>query len=136
MIRKRITLTLIIIFLVFGPFGCATLGERWGDLSQDDKCRIIVNDMQDQLINLFEIGKVYVSAHPESQETWKGKIVPAISSANKAIATCILLIEGGDLTPGEAYRFIQPLINEVIGLLVDLGAIKTSSGEGSKWTQS
>jgi hypothetical protein len=119
--KMKVGLSLLIC-LIF--IACAGVQEKWNSLTPDQKARVIVNDLQGQLNNLFDQGKVYVATKPEHQVLWKTNIVPAFDQANKSIKTIIDLGKNKTLTPEYVYSIINPRIVEVVAYLVKIGAIK------------
>lgn len=113
----------VFLILVFAV-GCAGVSEKWDTLTPAEQSRIILDGMQSQLDNLFDTGKAYVVLHPEYSDTWKTKIAPAFSAANKSIAAAIKLSMSENITPAQVYETVQPLISEVINLLKSIGIIK------------
>ena len=119
--RKIPILILVSAFLLCA---CAGTQEQWDALSNQEKSRIIIAGFQNELNTLFDTGKAYVIANPEYNETWKIKILPAMSLTNEAIASTARLSMTEEITPDMVYSEIQPFINEVIFYLVEIGAIK------------
>lgn len=118
--RKLSVICIVMLLVGCSYFG--TIQQKWDNLTSDEKARIIVNDMQGQLDNLFNAGKVYVTANPKYAGEWKGKIVPAFDTANKSLATVIAL--GSKATPDILYSKIQPQITSIVNMLIAIGAIK------------
>jgi hypothetical protein len=112
------------IILCFLLAGCATLQQKWGALTPNEKARIIIGDIQGQLDNLFIIGKDYVTTNPKYQDKWKKEIVPAFSVANQSLASIILLGKTKPLTPEFVYTTIQNNVTIICNLLIQIGAIK------------
>lgn len=126
MLRQRLILFRVLsLFLVlFFLVSCAGVTEKWETLTPAEQSRVILDGMQSQLDNLFDTGKAYVSVHPDQADQWKTKIVPAFSAANKSIAAAIKLCQTENITPSQVYETVQPLITEVVNLLVKIGVIK------------
>ena len=119
--KVRVVLVLsVFLFLV----SCAGVQEKWNALTPDQKARIIVNDLQDQLTHAFDTGKAYVTANPKYQDKWKAEIVPAFDVANKALASVIAVGKTKPLTPEFVYGQAQAVVNNVLNLLVQIGALK------------
>jgi hypothetical protein len=122
--RIRLPALIIICMALVACQYIGTVQSKWSALTPDEKARIILSDMQGQLSNLFDQGKLYVTANPNYQDVWKGKIVPAFDVANKSLASAIALGKTKGLTPDYIYQSVQPNIINVINLLVQIGAIK------------
>jgi enamine deaminase RidA (YjgF/YER057c/UK114 family) len=112
----------LILLVGIGLAGCASIQESWDRLTPDQKARVIVNDLQQQLDQAFDTSKAYVALHPEYQATWQNEVVPAFDVANEAMKNVITLAQNGDITPDEVYEQIQPLLNKILALLASIGA--------------
>ncbi len=113
----------VFLILVFAV-GCAGVAEKWETLTPGEQSRVVLDGMQAQLDNLFDTGKAYVVLHPEYSDTWKTKIAPAFSAANKSIAAAIKLCQTENMTPSQVYETVQPLITVVVDLLKAIGVVK------------
>ena len=111
----------IIVLLAFVMTGCATFQEKWNGLSDQERARVIVGGVQKQLTDLFAAGKAYVAANPDKQDDWKNKVVPAFDTANKAVATYIVMIGQGQATSEGAVKTLFPLLKSVIALMGAMG---------------
>lgn len=96
-------------------------------ISGNKEARRILNDLQNHLNNLFDTGKEYVTVNPQYQEMWKTQILPAIELANKTIGNTIKLYRQEELTPNKVHSIVQPYINGVIFLLMQIGALKKTA---------
>ncbi len=116
----------LVLFLIIMAFlvSCAGLQEKWNALTPDQKARIVIDDIQSQLDTLFTQSKGYVLANPKYQDQWKTKIVPAFDTANKALASVIILGKTKPLTPDLVYSKVQESVNNVLTLLIQVGVIK------------
>ena len=121
--QKYLFSILSLVLAVTLMSGCAALVEKWKALDPDEKARIILNEGQDQLANLFVVGKTYVDANPEAKEAWQTKIIPVFDTANKTLAHAMALAQVEEITPAEAEAVIQPFLTDIFALLVELGAI-------------
>lgn len=125
--KSKIRLTIIYFAVVTLLMGCASMAnlqEAWNKLSPNNKARIVVGGFQDQLNTLFDLGKAYVTAHPDKLPMWKGQIIPAFDTANKMLRGYILLlgsIDGGMVTPEQLYKEIPPIILSITKLLTSMG---------------
>jgi len=115
---------LILLPIILALVACAGVQEKWNKLTPDEKARIIIGDFQGQLDNLFDQGKAYVVAHPDKQELWKTKAIPAFSVANQSLASVITLGKTKPLTPDQVYAVVQANVNAVVTLLTQMGVIK------------
>ncbi|MCL6577992.1 MAG: hypothetical protein K6T73_01215 [Candidatus Bathyarchaeota archaeon] len=120
---KRFWKFLPLIMALF-VLSCAGVQQQWNRLTPDEKARVILNDMQEQLNTLFNQGKLYVQANPKHQQIWKEKIIPAFETSNRALGTAMELARNKQISPQETYNRFQPLINSVVNLLVEIGAVK------------
>jgi ABC-type Fe3+-hydroxamate transport system substrate-binding protein len=116
----------MIAVLIMALVGCATVANlqtAWNKLTPNDKARIVVGGFQDQLNNLFALGKSYVASHPEKATEWKTKVIPAFDTANKSLRGYIVAIGMGTATPEAVFKEIPPLIVSVVTLLQAMGVI-------------
>ena len=111
----------IIVLLAFVMTGCATFQEKWNGLSDQERARVIVGGVQKQLTDLFAAGKAYVAANPDKKDEWQAKVVPAFDTANKAVATYIVMIGQGQATSEGAVKTLFPLLKSVIALMGAMG---------------
>jgi hypothetical protein len=118
--KRSICLFFVLVLLA----GCATmtnLQTSWNKLTPNDKARVVVGGFQDQLNNLFDLGRVYVLAHPEKAEQWKTKVIPAFDTANKSLRTYIIMVGMGTATPEMVFKEIPAMIVSVVDLLTVMG---------------
>lgn len=120
--QKLRILSVLLVFLLAAS--CAGLQEKWNALTPDQKARIIINDLQEQLTTAFDQGKAYVTAKPQYQAKWKSEIIPAFDVANKALADAIALGKAKPLTPAIVYEKVGNTVNNVLDLLIKIGAMK------------
>jgi hypothetical protein len=126
--KKKLFVFLLVLGLVVGMVACSTIQtfqQKWDALTPDEKARVVINDLQEQLDNAFETGKSYVIAHPEFTETWENDILPAFDVANTTLHGVIVAAQAGStVTPEQVYDEVQPLVTKVINMLVSMGAMK------------
>jgi len=122
--RKRISLFLVMVVMMAMVGACAGVQEKWNALTPDEKARIVIGDVQAQINTLFDTGKAYVTANPKYQDIWKSKIVPAFSVANQSLASVITLGKTKPLNPELVYAQVMGQVNNVLALLIQIGAIK------------
>lgn len=115
---KKLIAIPLILFLVAC---CGTVKESWDNMSNNEKAVIIVSGLQTQLDGLFTIGKDYVNSHPDKQEIWKTKIIPAFDTANKTLLSCATLIGKENLSAEEIAETMIPLIKSIAELLKSMG---------------
>ncbi|MCL6542047.1 MAG: hypothetical protein K6T87_15940 [Roseiflexus sp.] len=122
--KRKVLSVFVSLMLINLLIGCATVQEQWTKLTPDEKARVIINDLQMQLSSLWDTGKAYVETNPKHQDVWKQKIVPLFDIANRNLKMVIVLAQTKQITPAEVYEVIQPSLNSIILLLVNIGAIK------------
>ncbi len=115
---------IFILLLVLVLVSCAELQKKWNALTPDEKARVIINDLQDQLTDAFDTGKAYVVANPKYQDRWKNEIVPAFDLANKSLASVVKMGQSQTLTPALVYKEVQGAVTNVMSLLIEIGAKK------------
>jgi hypothetical protein len=119
--KTKICIIAAVIMVLAGCASVADLQTAWNKLTPNDKARIVVGGFQDQLNNLFDIGKGYVASHPEKATEWKTKVIPAFDTANKGLRGYIVAIGMGTATPEAIFKEIPPLIVSVVTLLQTMG---------------
>lgn len=115
---------MLLLIVLVSMVACSGIQTQWDKLTPDQKARIVINDIQDQLQGLFTNGKAYVTANPQYQTVWNTKIVPAFNVANTNLASIIGLSKTSSITPEMVYSAVQQSVNSVILLLTQIGAIK------------
>ena len=131
--KIKFLLVFAVVLALLVGCGCASIAEKWGDLTPTEKSRLILGDLQDQLISLKRTGDAYCVIHPEALSEYQAKVLPAISVANKMIKSAILVAATDPVTPAQIYASIVPVINAVSDLLVRLGVIKSSAKGVMAW---
>lgn len=122
-VKKIGVLALVLLFLA----SCVPMGavqDKWNKLTPGEKARVILGGIQKDLDQKFDQGKAYVTLYPQHQAKWKTRIVPAFDTANKTLAASIQLAMAEKLSPDQAYAKMQPLITQVLVLLVEIGVLK------------
>lgn len=122
--RRTWLASFIIVVLLIFMVGCAGLMEKWKALTPDQKARVTIDFLQDQLDGHLEMSIAYVRAHPELEERWKAEGVPAFDLANKAIKDVIDLGQEEELTPEIVKAKVVPLINRIISFMVKVGIME------------
>ena len=118
--KRKVLVYLVGILLLAGLISCASIEEKWSELTPDQQARIVIDGLQDQLDNAFDSVKAQIGSKPE----WKSKIVPAFDVANKALAGVIVIGKTQPLTPELVYAKVQNQINNVLNLCVQFGWVK------------
>jgi hypothetical protein len=90
-------------------------------LTPDQKARIIVSDLQDQLSNSFDSAKAYVDVHPQYKDIWKTKVLPPFDIANTALKGAMKLAQQQQITPEQIYINLVPLLSKVISAAAEMG---------------
>jgi hypothetical protein len=122
--RRYRSLTVVVLLVSLLLFSCAGIQGKWNALSPDEKARVVVSGMQNQLENLFDTGKAYVGANPQYKEVWKTRAVPAFDLANSTLRAVEVTAQVKGTAPAAIYQQMQPLIDKVMSLLIEIGAIK------------
>lgn len=118
--KKTFSLALV-ISLVMCLACCTSTKTAWNELKPSEQSVIIISGLQTQLDTLFTVGKDYVSRHPEKQEIWKTKVVPAFDTTNKTILAYAILVGKGETTPDAIANAIVPLVQSIAKLLKAIG---------------
>ena len=138
-VGKSFAVMLILIFF-FASFlaSCATTGsniqEQWEALTPDEQARVVISGFQKQVKNLLISTEAYVTANPKYLSNWKTKILPSADFTKKSLDALVDLRLTPNLTPDLVYSKIQPLINNLILLIGQIGApVKTGGKLGAKF---
>jgi len=115
---------LAVLAMVVLLVGCAGIEEKWGELTPDQKARIVIDDLQGQLDNAFNQCLALVVAKPELRDKWKTQINPAFDLANKALGSVIAIGKTKPLTPEFVYAQVQTQITNALNFAIQIGAIK------------
>jgi len=111
--QKRMLHKVLMILVIISLVGCAGFGEKYKALTPDEKARVNINGLQDQLGAWFDAGKIFVDANPKYKEEWKTKVIPSVDLANQAIGAYIATKSNDSA----AYKQILPLVSKVIATL-------------------
>ena len=117
----RVVKTSLALFIVLTLVSCASvidLQARWNKLSEPEKTRIILGGFQDQLDNLFEVGKAHVKANPNQQVVWKSKVIPAFDTANRTLRAFMTMASP---SPEQVYKDMPVLIQSIVKLMLAMG---------------
>lgn len=109
---------LVLLFLI----SCTSFQEKWNKLTPDEQARIVIKGFQRQVTNLLVSTEAYVKANPKYSDTWKNKILPSAELVKKSLDTLVDLKMTPKLTPDLVYQRVQPLINDLILLIGQIGA--------------
>jgi len=117
---KIVYFQLLILVLAISLNSCSGIQDKWNKLTPDEKARIVIGDIQDQLNNVFDTAKAQIGHKPE----WREKVIPAFDLANKALGDVIILGMMKPLTPAMVYEKVQNQVNNVLNLCIQLGWVK------------
>jgi len=120
--RKTALMCILLIALIVVFSGCSLLSG----LTRDEKARLITDGWQETLGDLWTEGKAYIAEHPQHQELWKEKVVPAFDIANTTLKDIIDLAQKEDITPQEVEDMMGPLLKKIYGYMAQLGIDLTS----------
>ena len=120
---RRVQITFICLLLMVFCLGCTGIQEKWDLLTPDEKARVVIGDIQDQLDIMFDQAKIYFDAHPEHESVWVNDIVPAFKVANETIADVMALAQAEEITPQLVYSRISPFIAKIVNLVAKYGLI-------------
>lgn len=100
------------------------LAAQWGKLTLDEKSRVVLDGMQDQLDTSWKTGMDYVKKNPQYSQTWVTEITPAFSTANKKLAEYMGLVSAGTKTPVQALTEMEPFLGKITELMKKIGIIE------------
>ena len=116
--RRQIKLFMVMVVFL-SLVACA--GQQ---VTKDQEARILLNSIQDNLGVLFDAGLAMSKTKPEYQIIFKAKIIPIFDLTNKTIKDAMELAKKGSYTPTDVNAKVVPLVNSIIVLLAQIGAIK------------
>ena len=122
--RTKHIAIIVVTLLILASCG-ATVQQQWNKLTPDERGRIVLSGVQEQLRIMWDSGQAYVRSNPQYAEEWTRKIVPAFSTANQAVIMYIGMVSGGTMTAETVLTKIEPLIKAISDLLKGIGASPT-----------
>jgi len=122
--KRSVMSILLVLALCVCLASCASLKAAWQGLTPDQKARVVLDELQTQLDQNFDLAKNYVDAHPEYAEVWKAEVVPTFDLANKALKDVMDLAQKGEITPEEVRSRVMPFVNKVVTYLVLMGVLE------------
>jgi len=124
--RKLVTIRtqvfVISIILCFLLAGCATLQQKWGQATEDERARLVLFGLQKSLKTTLQVGIDYVAIHPEKKADWQKKIIPMFDATNKILLD--LEVKGAS---GQGLTVIGVSL-AVVGRIAEIEAILTGWG--------
>ena len=120
---KKVKVTLVLV-LCMAMLSCSSLTQikaNWTTMKSDEKARVVCEFLQTELGTLFDSGKAYVTAHPDTQAVWKAKVVPAFDIANKALAGYMVQAKADKVTFIDVVSGMLPLLNPITSALSGWG---------------
>lgn len=120
---KKLLIILTVALMLF-LVSCANVQEKWNTLTPDEQARIVVDGIRVQLDTTFSQGKDYIAANPQYKDVWVKSILPGFETAYAVLYNTALLASSGNISPAEVYARVQPSVDSVIGLLVQIGMLK------------
>ena len=118
--RTKHIAVIVVTLLILASCG-ATVQQQWNKLTPDEKGRIVLGGIQDQLKTLWTTGQGYVKDNPQYAERWTKEIVPAFSAANQSVALYVGMVSGGSMTAEGALIKMEPILVELKKLLTAIG---------------
>ena len=129
--QQSVLIVLLALILSFAIAGCAS----WGQLTKEQKTRVVLSFMQDELINLRSGAVTWALNLPETTEAEidkkreiltaiHEKVLPACKMANEMIMDLAEEAQEGTIDVESAKRLINPWINKVVVLLAALGYLQ------------
>lgn len=122
--RIKFSTAILLAFVLLAGCG-ATIQEQWSKLTPDERGRIVLSGVQDQLKIMWDSGQAYVKANPQYSEEWTKKIVPAFSTANQSVTLYVGMVSGGTMTAEAVMLKVEPLIKALSEMLKGIGASPT-----------
>ncbi len=119
---KAVFAVLLMLLLSLYLSSCATIQDQWDKLTPDEQARIVIRGFQRNLTNLLVSTEAYVKANPKYSDSWKNKILPVAELVKKSLDSLIDIKQTPKLTPDLVYAKVQPLMNELILLIAQIGA--------------
>jgi hypothetical protein len=120
LLRKQIAIRIVLMFIILtlaGCQGCAAFRVKYNTLTPDEKARVNIEAVQDQLGIWFDAGKVFVDANPKYLPEWKTKVIPTFDLVNGTIKTYIIYKKD----PSSTFTEVLPMMSKVIATLSSWG---------------
>ena len=119
---KRKALPILIAIMLFASLSCATLQQKWGQATEDEKARLVLFGLQKSVKTTLETGIAYVVLHPDKKSEWQAKVIPMFDAANKILLD--LEIKGAS---GQRLTVVGVSLS-VVGKIAEIEAILTAWG--------
>ncbi len=115
----------VLLLLLVGCF-TANLQSQWNKASEDERARIVLNQMQTSVDTLLDTGAAYIAVHPEKKADWQQRVLPMFKSVNDMIGENIKLAKAnqGKVTVAQIMAAIQPKIAEIEAVALSWGFSK------------
>ena len=124
----RVRWLVILILLTFIlMMGCSMIQSNvWKNATEDEKARLVLNDMQKTVDTLLDLGAIYVSTHPDKKADWQARVLPMFKSVNGMIGENLKLakLNQGKVTIAQVLAAIQPKLNELEVIAITWGFSK------------
>jgi hypothetical protein len=121
---KMIIIAFLLPAMIVGLLGgCVNLQSQWNKATEDERARIVLNQMQMSLDTLLDTGAAYVAVHPEKKADWQQRVLPMFKSVNNMIGENIKLAKEnqGKVTVAQVMAAIQPKITEIEAVAIAWG---------------
>ena len=121
--KRKFLPILIIVMLVC--VSCATLQQKWGQATEDERARLVLFGFQKGLKTTLLGGLGYVANHPEKKADWQKKIIPMFDATNKILLDLeIKGMAGEKLTVVGVTLAVAGRISEIEVILRGWGVLK------------
>lgn len=118
--RRTLLYRLLMVVLLMFLVSCASMKDRWDNLTPQEQAQIVLNGLQDQLNLWFDAGKSFVATDPiKYKQEWKTKIVPLFDVANQAIKDAVVYKK----SPGQVYSEVSPTVEKAVTALRSWGVV-------------
>jgi len=122
LVTTRTQVFVFSIILCFLLAGCATLQQKWGQATEDEKARLVLFGLQKSVKTSLQTGISYIALHPEKKAEWQTKIIPMFDAVNKILLD--LEIKGAS---GQRLTVVGVSL-AVVGRIAEIEAILTAWG--------
>jgi hypothetical protein len=122
LVTTRTQVFVFSIILCFLLAGCATLQQKWGQATEDEKARLVLFGLQKSVKTSLQTGISYIALHPEKKAEWQAKVIPMFDAVNKILLD--LEIKGAS---GQRLTVVGVSL-AVVGRIAEIEAILTAWG--------
>lgn len=120
--KRKVFIGLLVIMLLVGLIGCATLQDKWDKATDDERARIIVSQTQSSLKISLVASSTFVASNPKYKDQWKTKVLPIFETTNNILGNLIKKGQSGQkLTYMGVLMVVGSKITEIMTIIQSWG---------------